>query len=92
MQAAKAGHSTIGIPQSVGAEFVAATPKPSALPQVAPAEAENPAEDAAEQGVEEGPSEQYKYNHHKMMATKAPTLAARKMHKKLAAHHLNKIK
>lgn len=26
MQAAKAGHSTLGIPASVGAEFVAATP------------------------------------------------------------------
>ena len=32
MMAAKEGNSTLGIPKSVGAEFVAATPKPSALP------------------------------------------------------------
>lgn len=32
MQAAKHGHSTLGIPASVGAEFVAATPDLKALP------------------------------------------------------------
>lgn len=33
MYAAKAGHSTLGIPKSVGAEFVAATPKGAKLPK-----------------------------------------------------------
>lgn len=33
MYAAKAGHSTLGIPQSVGAEFVAAGPRSSNLPE-----------------------------------------------------------
>ncbi len=33
MFAAKAGHSTLGIPQSVGAEMVAATPSMKALPK-----------------------------------------------------------
>ena len=32
MYAAKAGKSTLGIPQKVGAEFVAAGPKPGKLP------------------------------------------------------------
>lgn len=36
MEAAKSGHSTLGIPASVGAEFAAATPTPSALPKRAP--------------------------------------------------------
>ena len=35
MQAAAHGHSTLGIPRSVGAEFVAATPRPGGLPQKA---------------------------------------------------------
>jgi hypothetical protein len=35
MYAAKAGKSTLGIPQSVGADFVAATP-PGKLPAKAP--------------------------------------------------------
>ena len=33
MQAAKHGHSTLGIPQNVGADFVAATPNPGSLPE-----------------------------------------------------------
>lgn len=33
MFAAKAGHSTLGIPQSVGAEYAAATPSVKALPK-----------------------------------------------------------
>lgn len=33
MQAAKHGHSTLGIPASVGAEFVAATDSAKALPE-----------------------------------------------------------
>jgi hypothetical protein len=32
MAAAKAGNSTLGIPASVGADFVAATPNPGKLP------------------------------------------------------------
>ena len=32
MYAAKEGHSTLGIPKKVGAEFVAATPKHADLP------------------------------------------------------------
>lgn len=36
MQAAAHGHSTLGIPASVGKEFVAATPSPKALPMHAP--------------------------------------------------------
>lgn len=32
MEAAAHGHSTLGIPQKVGAEFANATPKPSSLP------------------------------------------------------------
>lgn len=36
MAAAKAGHSTLGIPQSVGAEYVAATPSVKALPKKKP--------------------------------------------------------
>lgn len=33
MQAAKHGHSTLGIPKDVGAEFVEATPNPKKLPE-----------------------------------------------------------
>lgn len=33
MYAAKEGHSTLGIPQKVGADFIAATPKGKKLPQ-----------------------------------------------------------
>jgi hypothetical protein len=33
MYAAKEGHSTLGIPRSVGAEFIAATPPGKKLPQ-----------------------------------------------------------
>lgn len=36
MRAAEQGKSTLDIPQKVGAEFVAATPKPGKLPQTAP--------------------------------------------------------
>jgi hypothetical protein len=36
MQAAKSGHSTLGIPKSVGADFVAATPSAKGLPKRAP--------------------------------------------------------
>lgn len=36
MYAAKAGKSTLGIPQKVGAEFVTATPSAKSLPQKAP--------------------------------------------------------
>jgi hypothetical protein len=36
MYAAKAGKSTLGIPQKVGADFVAATPSVSNLPKRAP--------------------------------------------------------
>jgi hypothetical protein len=36
MFAAKAGKSTLGIPQSVGADFVAATPSAKKLPEKAP--------------------------------------------------------
>jgi hypothetical protein len=36
MQAAAHGHSTLGIPRSVGLEFANATPHPSALPKIAP--------------------------------------------------------
>jgi hypothetical protein len=35
MYAAKAGNSTLGIPKSVGADFVAATPTTKGLPQKA---------------------------------------------------------
>ena len=37
MEAAKHGHSTLGIPQSVGADFIAATPAGAKLPARAPA-------------------------------------------------------
>lgn len=33
MYAAKEGHSTLGIPQKVGADFIAATPSGKKLPQ-----------------------------------------------------------
>lgn len=33
MYAAKEGHSTLGIPKSVGADFIAATPAGAKLPQ-----------------------------------------------------------
>lgn len=33
MYAAKEGHSTLGIPKSVGADFVSATPGASGLPE-----------------------------------------------------------
>lgn len=36
MYAAKAGKSTLGIPKSVGADFVAATPSAKGLPEKAP--------------------------------------------------------
>ncbi len=36
MFAAKEGHSTLGIPKDVGAEFVAATPRGAKLPATAP--------------------------------------------------------
>lgn len=36
MYAAKEGHSTLGIPQKVGAEFIAATPVGKKLPAKAP--------------------------------------------------------
>ncbi len=36
MYAAESGHSTLGIPKKVGAEFVAATPKGEKLPEQAP--------------------------------------------------------
>ena len=36
MYAAKEGKSTLGIPQKVGAEFIAATPKGAKLPEKAP--------------------------------------------------------
>lgn len=36
MYAAKSGHSTLGIPQNVGADFVAATPAGKKLPKKAP--------------------------------------------------------
>ena len=36
MYAAKEGKSTLGIPKSVGEEFIAATPKGAKLPEKAP--------------------------------------------------------
>lgn len=36
MQAAAHGHSTLGIPASVGKEYIAATPSPKGLPSHAP--------------------------------------------------------
>lgn len=33
MYAAKSGHSTLGIPRKVGADFIAATPKGKKLPE-----------------------------------------------------------
>jgi len=36
MYAAKEGKSTLGIPKSVGADFIAATPKGAKLPEKAP--------------------------------------------------------
>lgn len=36
MYAAKEGKSTLGIPKSVGADFIAATPKGKKLPEKAP--------------------------------------------------------
>lgn len=36
MFAAKAGKSTLGIPKSVGEEFIAATPKGAKLPEKVP--------------------------------------------------------
>lgn len=36
MYAAKEGHSTLGIPKSVGADFIAATPAGKKLPETAP--------------------------------------------------------
>lgn len=36
MFAAKEGHSTLGIPKSVGADFIAATPAGAKLPETAP--------------------------------------------------------
>jgi hypothetical protein len=42
MYAAKAGKSTLGIPKSVGADFVAATPTAKGLPQKAPKKPQKP--------------------------------------------------
>lgn len=41
MYAAKSGHSTLGIPKSVGAEFTAATPSAKGLPEYAEEKAEH---------------------------------------------------
>jgi hypothetical protein len=79
MQAAKHGNSTLGIPKSVGAEFVAATENPSELPESAATE------------KAEGPSDEEKYHHHRKMARKAGSPAARRVHQKLMAHHKNKM-
>ena len=57
--------------------------KPMALPD----EAEPMAVEVAE-----GPSDDEKYAHHKKMARKAGSPAARARHRKLMAHHLNKSK
>lgn len=81
MQAANHGTSTLGIPQSVGAEFVEATDEPSELPESAEAEA----------------AEHQKYcsercEHHRKMARKAGSPAARAVHKKLQAHYKNQMK
>jgi hypothetical protein len=42
MYAAKEGHSTLGIPKKVGAEFIAATPKGADLPARAKADSQAP--------------------------------------------------
>lgn len=80
LQAAAHGTSTLGIPKAVGQEFVSATEDPSELPESAGA------------AVAEGPTDEEKYAHHKKMARKAGSPAARALHRKLMAHHLNKIK
>lgn len=58
MQAAKHGRSTIGIPASVGRDFVAATPSPGRLP--ARAEAEGKAEPGDRPAEERGEPAQAK--------------------------------
>jgi hypothetical protein len=57
------------------------------MPVAAPDEAE-----PAEAAQAEGPTDDEKYAHHKTMARKASSPAARALHRKLMAHHLNKIK
>ena len=42
MYAAKEGHSTLGIPAKVGADFIAATPKGAKLPARAPSKKKKP--------------------------------------------------
>lgn len=81
MQAAKHGNSTLGIPQSVGAEFVAATPEPSALPESAHSDAEAHREHCKACEAK-----------HRKMARKAGSPAARQLHKKLQAHYANQLK
>jgi hypothetical protein len=53
-------------------------------------EVESVADDLGEGGVEEGPSEDEKYAHHRTMARKAASPAARLVHQKLMAHHKKK--
>lgn len=77
MQAAKHGNSTLGIPKSVGAEFVAATDAPSELP-------ESKADEEMERCKE-------KHAHHTKMCRKAPTPASRALHRKLRDHYAKKI-
>lgn len=57
------------------------------MPSAVPDEAEPMAVEVAE-----GPTDEEKYAHHKKMARKAGSPAARALHRKLMAHHLNKIK
>lgn len=46
MYAAKEGKSTLGIPKSVGAEFIAATPAGKKLPSRAPSKKQKPLGDS----------------------------------------------
>lgn len=103
MQAAAHGKSTLGIPAKVGKEFVAATPSPKALPERAPDPSpaheaqETPAMERQEHATGQEAMDEHSYctercEHHRKMARKAGSPAARALHKKLQAHYANKLK
>ncbi len=79
LQAASHGNSTLGIPASVGKEFVAATKNPTELPEKATT-------DEYHAHCTE------RCEHHRKMAQKAGSPASRALHRKLQAHFTNKLK
>jgi hypothetical protein len=79
MRAAAHGNGTLGIPKSVGAEFANATEDPSELPET------------MDESMAEGPTDAEKFAHHRKMAKRAASPAARMVHQKLMAHHKMKM-